>query len=245
MFTKIGKGKRRRGSSRGRVARRPRGRPRGPTERGQATRGKLYRVATRLVAARGYEATTLRDIARAAGVSPGLLYRYFPGKRAVVLALYEELSAEYAARAAAMKPGPWSARFLFGLETSLAVLEPHRATLSALVPLLVGDGEEGLFAPATAFARERVEGVFREAAAGAADAPAAAEELGRLLYVAHLAVILWWLLDRSPRQRATRELVASLGGVLAMAGSVLQLETGQVLLRTADALCRAALLGEA
>ena len=45
----------------------------------------------RLIAERGYDATTLRDVAERAGVSAGLLYRYFPSKRAVVLALYDEL----------------------------------------------------------------------------------------------------------------------------------------------------------
>ena len=53
-------------------------------------RDTLYAAALRLIAKRGYEAATLRDIAAEAGVSPALLYRYFPGKHAVVLALYEE-----------------------------------------------------------------------------------------------------------------------------------------------------------
>jgi AcrR family transcriptional regulator len=87
-------------------------------------RDRLYATATRLIAARGYEATTLRDIAKKAGVSVGLLYRYFPGKQAVVIALYDELSSKYAQQAAGMPPGRWRDRFLFALKTSL-VLEPH------------------------------------------------------------------------------------------------------------------------
>jgi AcrR family transcriptional regulator len=59
----------------------------------------------RLIAARGYEATTLRDIAKEASVSVGLLYRYFPSKQAVIVAFYEELSADYARQAASMPPG--------------------------------------------------------------------------------------------------------------------------------------------
>ena len=55
------------------------------------------RTAMQLIAARGYEATTLRDIAKEAGVSVGLLYRYFPSKQAVVIALYDELSSDYRA----------------------------------------------------------------------------------------------------------------------------------------------------
>src|SRR5712671_7291805 len=132
---------------------RKRGRPAGPTAQGTAARDRLYATATQLIAARGYEATTLRDIAKEAGVSVGLLYRYFPSKQAVVVHLYDELAAEYAARATEMGTGKWRDRFLFALTTSLRVLLPHRGTLGALVPVLVGDATEGLFAPATRFSR--------------------------------------------------------------------------------------------
>jgi AcrR family transcriptional regulator len=186
-----------------------RGRPQGETSQGAASREHLYTTALRLIAKRGYEATTLRDIAKEAGVSPGLLYRYFPSKQAVVLALYEELSAEYARRAAEMPPGKWRDRFIFALNTSLDVLEPHRVALRALTSVLVGNPEEGIFASSTAFSRLQVQQVFESAVTEAADAPKQplAAALGRLLYVIHLSVLLWWLLDRTPGQRATSALV--------------------------------------
>ena len=73
---------------------RGRGRPPGRTPQGTEARARLYATAVKLIAANGYAATTLRDVAREAGVSAGLLYKYFPSKRAVVLELYDELSAE-------------------------------------------------------------------------------------------------------------------------------------------------------
>src|SRR6266403_1349096 len=108
------------------------GRPPGPTHQGAAARLRLYNTAIELIAERGYEATTLRDVATRAGVSVGLLYRYFPSKQAVVLSLYDDLSAKYAARATKMDAGKWRDRFLFALTTSLQVLKPHRSTLAAL-----------------------------------------------------------------------------------------------------------------
>src|SRR5207244_29145 len=108
---------------------RKRGRPAGQTAQGAAAREHLYATAIRLIAQRGYEATTLRDIARAADVSVGLLYRYFPSKQAVIIALYDELSADFARRAASMDTGKWRDRFVFALQTSLDVLQPHRVTL--------------------------------------------------------------------------------------------------------------------
>jgi AcrR family transcriptional regulator len=113
-----------------------------------------------MISTRGYEATTLRDIANEAGVSVGLLYRYFPSKQAVVMALYEKLSMEYARRAAEMQPGSWRDRFVFALNTSLDVLKPNRVALRALTPLMVGDPNEGIFSESTAFSRLRVQHAF-------------------------------------------------------------------------------------
>src|SRR5882672_6344874 len=104
------------------LERRGRGRPPGRTVQGHVARTRLYEEAIRLIGSRGYAEATLRDIARSARVSPALLYRYFPSKRAVVLALYDDLSAQYAARASEMRLGPWRERFLFALKTSLSVL---------------------------------------------------------------------------------------------------------------------------
>jgi AcrR family transcriptional regulator len=228
------------------VPKRGRGRPPGRTARGEQTRQRLYQVAISRIATRGWHATTLREIASEAGVSVGLLYRYFPSKRAVVLALYDELSAEYAARAASLPRGRWRDRFVFALRTSLDVLEPHRNTLSALVPVLVGDADEGLFAPRTAFSRLRVQSVFVQAVVGATDPPRGhvAPALGRLLYLVHLAVLLWWLLDKSPGQRATYALVRLLERALRMAAPVLRMPGVSGLVTAADALVQDALFGD-
>jgi AcrR family transcriptional regulator len=209
-------------------------------------RETLYRTATRLFAERGFEETTLRDIAAAADVSPALLYRYFPSKRAVVLALYDELSLAFADRAQEMPRGTWRERFLFALTTSLDVLGPHRGTLVALVPVLVGGRDANLFAPATAFSRERVQQTFVGAATGAKDAPRGADAaaLGRVLYLAHLGVLLWWLLDRSRGQAATARLVAVLGRILGPVALALRLPGTRSLVRDLDALAERALFGD-
>lgn len=44
------------------------------------TKQRIYKVATELFLTNGYSATTLKDIAEAAEVSTGTLYRYFPSK---------------------------------------------------------------------------------------------------------------------------------------------------------------------
>jgi len=225
---------------------RQRGRPPGRTAEGESARRRLYATAISLIAERGYEAATLRDVAARAGVSVGLLYRYFPSKRSIVLALYDELSDAYARDAAHLPHGKWRDRFISALEGSLRVLGPHRLTLRALVPVMVGDVEEGVFAASSAFSRRRVQAVFRSAVADATDAPspALAEAVGRLLYLLHLAVLLWWLLDKSPRQRATHALVALSGQMLPSAALTLRLPPVRRFVQSADRLFQEALLEE-
>jgi AcrR family transcriptional regulator len=225
---------------------RGRGRPRGLSAKGDSTRKSLYAIAVEEFAKRGYDGTTLRDVADKAGVSVGLLYRYFPSKRSVVLALYDNLSAEYAGRAEKMSPGKWRDRFMFALTTSLEVLTPHRKILSSLVSVLVGNTEDGIFAPEVAFSRLRVQKVFQNAVAGASDAPreAVGAALGRLLYLVHLATILWWLLDRSPRQSATTALLSLLKQALPAAAMTLRIPKVSSFVIAGDKLFREALFGE-
>ena len=224
---------------------RGRGRPPGQSAHGAAARDRLYRTAIRMISERGYGATTLRDIAREADVSVGLLYRYFPSKQAVIIALYDELSEDYARRADGMPAGKWRERFLFALETSLHVLQPHRITLRALIPVLIGDPDDGVFAESTAFSRVRVQQVFENAVGGATDAPTAssAAALGRLLYLVHLAVLLWWLLDKTPRQRATDALVGLTRQLLPSAALTLRLPPIRRFVTSIDELIRTALFG--
>jgi len=225
---------------------RKRGRPPGPTAQAAVSRERLYTTATTLIAEAGYEAATLREIGKRAGASPALVYRYFPSKRSIVLELYDRLSATYVERMASPPPGAWRERFLHALEVSLSVQGPSRDVLRALVPVLVSTSSDGLFAERTTFSRLRVERAFVESVTGARDAPPVelAQALGRLLYLCHLGVVLWWLLDRSPDQRATRGLVALTRALLP--GAALALRVGRIrrLVMSADRLLRDALLRE-
>jgi AcrR family transcriptional regulator len=61
-----------------------------PQARGVATRKRLLAEAERLFGGRGYEATSMSEIADAAGVGVGTLYHHFPDKRALLLALIDD-----------------------------------------------------------------------------------------------------------------------------------------------------------
>jgi AcrR family transcriptional regulator len=60
-----------------------------PQARGVVTRQRLLEAAERGFGAKGYEPTSMNEIAEAAGVGVGTLYHHFPDKRALLLALID------------------------------------------------------------------------------------------------------------------------------------------------------------
>jgi len=70
-----------------------------------ARRDQITAAAAECFARAGYHATTMADIAEAAGVSKGTPYLYFPGKEALFIALYEEWDCGLAARVDAVVGG--------------------------------------------------------------------------------------------------------------------------------------------
>lgn len=57
---------------------------------GARTEEAIRSAAIELIAARGFEATTLREIAEKVGVQPGTIYRYFPSKAQLLVELLVE-----------------------------------------------------------------------------------------------------------------------------------------------------------
>jgi len=59
-------------------------------EKSERSRRQVLDAALRLFSTRGYRATSVRDIAEAAGVSTGNLYHHFPDKEAIFRTLLDE-----------------------------------------------------------------------------------------------------------------------------------------------------------
>ncbi len=57
-------------------------------------RKHIMGVAARVFAEKGYYATTIADLAQAAGIAKGTIYWYFNNKRTIMLAILEEMSRE-------------------------------------------------------------------------------------------------------------------------------------------------------
>ena len=108
-----------------------------PQRKRQLVRQEIARAAWLLFAERGYEDTTVAEIARAAGISRRSFFRYFSSKEDVVIgtsdALAEDVLAAFARRPAAEPPLVAIERALRpAIETRLADADESRAIISLL-----------------------------------------------------------------------------------------------------------------
>ncbi|MDX1648774.1 MAG: helix-turn-helix domain-containing protein [Myxococcota bacterium] len=73
-------------------------RARRPRARGRATRARLLEAAGELFRRRGYDGTSVVDVAARAGVGVGTVYHHFADKRAMLLALIDDWADRVEAR---------------------------------------------------------------------------------------------------------------------------------------------------
>jgi AcrR family transcriptional regulator len=211
------------------------------TSKALRTRGRILEAALALFAEGGYEATTMRDVARESGASLGLAYRYFASKEEFALALYMRLAEESEEWSReGLVGGTVSERFERAMVVKLDQVSPHRGPLAALLSRALDPNSPiSALGEGTAAVREKMGGVFLEVVRGASDAPGERQtrELGNVLYALHLAILLYWFHDRTPGARATRDLVGSARGTLRYLRPALRLPPmSRVLSRLAGAL---------
>jgi AcrR family transcriptional regulator len=183
------------------------------TPKARRTRERILEAALALFVDRGYEATTMRDVAREAGASLGLAYRYFASKEEFALALYMRLAEESEEWARdGLAGGTVAERFEAAMLAKLDQVSSHRGPLAALLTSALDPNSRlAALGEGTAAVREKMGGVFLEVVRGASDAPGEKQvrELGNVLYALHLAILLYWFHDKTPETRASRELVGS------------------------------------
>ncbi len=183
------------------------------------TRRHILDTALDLFAALGYEATTLREIALAAGCSLELVHHYFASKEELVLALYGHIVAETAEQIAALPQLPIAERFHQIMAQRLKDTASCRDALGALFGAAANPSSGmNVFGAAAEDTRDVGLQSFRQLVRDASDAPrdGKIDSLAMLLYSLHFLLILFWLYDRSPQQRATEDLLDFMRDALAM-----------------------------
>lgn len=196
------------------------------TQKAILTRQRILDTALGLFATRGYEKTTMREIASEAGYSLGLAYRYFASKEELVLELYRKLVDQLEEQAGILAPGSLADRFQQIILRQFELMKPHRETLGAMFgPALNPRAGAGLFGENTSDVRRQARAIYIKIVSESRDAPRAAQtaEIATILYGLQLALTLFWLQDLSPETSKTLEFVAFLRDMLALLRPLLRL----------------------
>jgi AcrR family transcriptional regulator len=198
-------------------------RKRGPATKasrsvGERTRELIFAKALELFRKRGFEPTTMRDIADAAGVATGAAYYYFEGKEAIVAVYYQQVQSLHAAKVREELTGMAGLRerLARAVHLKLEILKPDRKFLGALFRYT---GEPGhplsIFGKGTKTERKQSVEIFREALGGAELTEEWKELLAWGLWLAHLAMILFFVYDQSEGQRKSHNLVDQFADLVA------------------------------
>ena len=182
------------------------------TAKAEETRERILDAALRLFRERGFDETTMRDIAAEAGVATGAAYYYFRSKEELVMAFYERTAEE----ARELLPGVLEESKELGdriravITMKIDQFADHRRLLVALVRIGIDPAHPlSPFGEQTAPMRD--ESIAAFAAAIESSKPAVPadlkEDLPRLLWLYMMGIILFWMFDASPSQRKTTKLL--------------------------------------
>jgi AcrR family transcriptional regulator len=175
-----------------------------------ATRDRILTVALALFRKRGFDKTTMRDIAKAANMSLGAAYYYFPSKEALVLAHWEKQMAEHELRAREKyaQTNDLNERVRATFLIRLELMKGDKKLLSGLFRT-IGDVSSpvSVFAKETAALRERGIRLLQDCVAVDEVAPAARDQSALGLWVLQLGLVLYFVHDTSPGQAKTRQLI--------------------------------------
>jgi AcrR family transcriptional regulator len=177
----------------------------------EATRKQILSAALELFREQGFEAATMREIARSAGVATGAAYYYFDSKDAIVLAFYDQAQRDMAPLLEqTLVDNRDLEECLRGIiRIKLDYFQPSRAFLGALSahsdpqhPLspfseqsrAIREADIGFFARAIEDSRSRLPDDLKP-------------YLPRLLWMYQMGMILFWIYDRSEGQAKTHALL--------------------------------------
>jgi AcrR family transcriptional regulator len=198
----------------------PTAKPARSTPKAETTRSRILAGALSLFRERGFDQTTMRDIASAAGVAIGAAYYYFESKEALVMAFYQEANAAIHERieAALERKTDLKARLRAVVDVKFDYFAPNRKFLGALLRH-AADPEHPLspFSRETKEIRERDMLHFSEALDGSSVRlpEDIRPHLPKLLWLSQMGLILFWIYDRSDNQVRTERLADKSLGIVA------------------------------
>ena len=209
-------------------------------EKGLATRQKLLDISLQLFRERGFDQTTMRDIAKAAGMATGAAYYHFPSKDAIVAAYYHtvqetQLAAMQASFASASSSGGTNGnatlrdRLVIAYRTAIDVIAKDRMMLHVVMRTM-GDREHPLsvLGPGTHEVREMSREIYVTALRGTEVPEEFLPVVSRAAMALQMALVLYFFYDTSPGFARTYRLAEQAAALVAELLTAVSSPMGQV-----------------
>ena len=180
--------------------------------KGEQTRTAIVEAALRLFRENGYEATTMRAIAKAAGVATGNAYYYFGSKEELILEYYARNQADHAAACRPVLDAETKlGRRLGGVLRALIDTQAPYHAFAAKLYKYAAEPASPLspFSKESSPTRNAAIALYAEVINGArVRVPAIVRDrLPELLWLYSLGIVLYWVHDTSPGCAKTYRLI--------------------------------------
>jgi AcrR family transcriptional regulator len=180
--------------------------------KGEQTRQLILETALRLFRERGYTETTMRAIAKEAGVAVGNAYYYFDSKEHLIQGFYDRNQSAHrdAAEPILAAHQDFAERLRLVMHAGIEVNAPYHAFAATFFKSAAEPSSPlSPFSVQSSPAREAAIDIFRRVVEGSGVKvdPELRRVLPELLWLGWMGVILFWVYDRSPDQRKTRQLI--------------------------------------
>ena len=209
----------------------------------EQTRALILETALRLFRERGYDRTTMRAIAEAAGVSVGNAYYYFASKDHLVQGFYDQIAAEHRGRLPEALSGRTELgdRLVTTLQVWMDIAGPYHEFAAQLFKN-AADPQSPLspFSAESEPARNAMIELYRTVLVGSDASVKLDKELAvmlpELLWLYHMGIVLYWVYDRSPNAERTGRLVTRATAVVARLVALSRFKVLRPLVREAKSL---------
>jgi len=180
--------------------------------KGDQTKALILDTALEMFRERGYEQTTMRAIAKKAGVSLGNAYYYFSSKEYLIQAFYQRLHEDQLAVSlpALEHEETLKARLLTVMRLKIETMRPYHQFAGVLFKTAAHPRSPlNPFSDESDPVREASIQLIAKVIEGTkARIPKdLASELPYLLWVYHMGIVLFWIHDQSPKHRRTYRLI--------------------------------------
>ncbi|HEY4057656.1 MAG TPA: TetR family transcriptional regulator [Kofleriaceae bacterium] len=184
----------------------PKRKPLPGEKKSDTTKRVLLERALALFQKRGVEATTMRDIAKAAGMSLGAAYYYFSSKEALLFAYYEDNQREM--ERVELPAGSVRERLGALFHAKLVSLAPQKKLLASIVHRFI-DPADAVSAFSTQSATVRTHAIaLIDRAIADSSVPADLRPLAaQALWLMQMAMLLVFVRDDSPGEKNTHRFV--------------------------------------